>query len=381
MLAALGAAWFVGAVAWPIWHTRAVVRAVAADTGGALSLAAEGTILGVGGVWKLGGPETAARRLAAYVRLPTWLAAESGCALMMLRACGKPGNTQLLKLLGGGDPALSRQAALTLGWIGERPRRDLFWGGLFADQDVRDLVEATAPGLDEVSDPYVLERLLDALASDDRDVRGVAAVALGMGGGSRAVSSLGRVLGGDPDAFVRYAAAWALGRIGDRAALEALAPALRDRGWGVSSMAAWALGRAGGEDAIPVLAAAVRDPGCGSMLHSTVYEVLGDLGAPAVEVLIADMGGDHPRADYLPPVAAGKALTRIGRPAVKPLVGLLAHPSHFVRCRIVRVLGEIGDPSAFPALRAALEDQNPEVREEAREAIMKFHGSGLDPWR
>lgn len=61
--------------------------------------------------------------------------------------------------------------------------------------------------------------------------------------------------------------------------------------------------------------------------------------------------------------------TELARPMVAPLVRALPHASPRDRTDIAHFLSLIGGPEAITALRALIDDPDPEVREIAREAI------------
>jgi len=83
--------------------------------------------------------------------------------------------------------------------------------------------------------------LIADLKDEDDGVRGRAAWALGKIEDSRAVEALIAALK-DEDDGVRESAAWALGDIGDSRAVKALIAALKDEDDGVRRSAAWVLG-------------------------------------------------------------------------------------------------------------------------------------------
>lgn len=78
------------------------------------------------------------------------------------------------------------------------------------EPELRGIAEA----LGRIGDPQALPALLDLLQIGKEDVRYASAVALGRIGDSRAVEALRKVREGDPQAFVREAAAAALQRLG-----------------------------------------------------------------------------------------------------------------------------------------------------------------------
>jgi hypothetical protein len=106
ILAALGLAWFVGAVAVPVWTTKAIVTAYATQE-----------IDEPTAIERLGGQEAAARRLALYLRMPKcWRHRPTIClptdeadeAAFLLFACGRPGALVVPRLLESRDAEILR---------------------------------------------------------------------------------------------------------------------------------------------------------------------------------------------------------------------------------------------------------------------------------
>jgi HEAT repeat protein len=83
--------------------------------------------------------------------------------------------------------------------------------------------------------------------------------------------------------------------------------------------------------------------------------------------------------DYAERMHARQALEEIGRPAVGPLVELLADPSHQTRWEAAKALVAIADADASPALVKALMDEASDVRWLAAEALIAIGRDGLEP--
>jgi HEAT repeat protein/MFS family permease len=196
---------------------------------------------------------------------------------------------------------------------------------------------------------------------------------------------------GDPSMAVREEATRALGEIGDPGSVEALLAALRDPATGLADEAAHALGRIGDRRANEALIAVLRE---GHERYSrrdriAAARALGDLGGPdAAEALLASLqtianGEDEEMAETLV-----HALGQVGdRRATPTLVALLEDSGtpRPLRVATVRALGELRDPSALPALKAALAafDSDPALlplladalaRLEATEAVLPLLG-------
>ena len=137
------------------------------------------------------------------------------------------------------------------------------------------------------------------------------------------------------DAWIgRRNAAWALGAIDDRRAVEPLVQTLRDREPAVREQAAWALG-------------AIDD-------------------SAAVQPLVGSLKDD----DYRVRKQSAWALGAIDdNRAVEPLVGALADQQADVREQAAWALGTLGDSRALAGLIGALRDTNPGVRRQAAWAL------------
>ena len=114
----------------------------------------------------------------------------------------------LIRLLSHPDFDTQWKAAEALGTLGEPALEALLWGLDHPDEKVRlGIIEA----LGEIGDARAVQPLLGILAGDtSSEIRWAAALALGHLGGEGAIPSLVNALG-DPDKFVRFGAATALG--------------------------------------------------------------------------------------------------------------------------------------------------------------------------
>jgi HEAT repeat protein len=202
---------------------------------------------------------------------------------------------------------------------------------------------------------------------------------------------------------VREAAAAALGRIGDAAAVPGLLAALRDESWQVREAAAEALGEIGAP-AVPGLLAALRD--AEEDVREAAAKALEQIGAPAVPGLLAALRdaeedvreaaaealGEIGDAAVVPGLlaalgdadervreAAAAALGQIGAPAVPGLLAALRDESWQVRGAAAKALGEIGDAAAVPGLLAALGDAVWWVRQVAAKALGRIGDAAAVP--
>ncbi|UYU19189.1 MULTISPECIES: HEAT repeat domain-containing protein [Methanoculleus] len=162
-----------------------------------------------------------------------------------------------------------------------------------------------------------------------------------------------------------YAAA-ILGEIGDPAALEPLARALRDENDDLRCQAAGAIAKFG-PGAVEPLRRMLADPDPDVRIFAA--GVLGDTGeASAVEPLIGALrdGNDDVRG------AAAGALMRMGGAAVEPLVAATKDADRNVRLYAAGALKYIGDPRAIDALEALARSGDKDERSVAEDAIEKI---------
>ncbi|MBI2924279.1 MAG: HEAT repeat domain-containing protein [Verrucomicrobia bacterium] len=166
-----------------------------------------------------------------------------------------------------------------------------------------------------------------------------------------------------------------LGELQDSRALGPLREALEDADrYLVRQAAAKALGKLGDPTATAPLVAALDDPE--SLVRAEAALALGRLADPAaLDPLIAQLSstlGDVQEA-------ATQALVHFGAPAVQKLMAVLHQSSYAMRIKAAKVLGQIGDPHALPALTAALQDSHLEARREVIEALTHFSPVPIEP--
>ncbi len=172
--------------------------------------------------------------------------------------------------------------------------------------------------ISEVGDETIVPEILPALSDHSENVRFEAVRALGKVGGDEAVRNLVRMAGKDPADFIRREAVRALRTAGQGqpGVLEVALKGLKDRSREVRVQSARLLGSVLDRKSILPLLKAMADP------HWSVRE------------------------------SSENALLNFGREAVDPLIEALKSPSWTTRFRAARLLGEIGDPQAVPALNA-----------------------------
>ncbi|MGB2842281.1 MAG: HEAT repeat domain-containing protein [Halobacteriota archaeon] len=215
----------------------------------------------------------------------------------------------------------------------------------------------------------------------------------------RDVMGLIKALQYKSDLEVRINAEKALGDVGDIRAVVPLIQALKDENWRVRSEAARALGKIKGALAVETLVHALEDED--SDVRKRAAAALGNIGEPAVEPLIHALkdedsdvrkrvtvaldkigwtpGDDTERSHYLIAKKEWAELTRLGEPAVEPLIQALEDESWEVRKRAAEVLGKIGDARAVEPLIQALKDEYWNVNKKAEEALGEIGEPAVEP--
>jgi HEAT repeat protein len=237
--------------------------------------------------------------------------------------------------------------------------------------------------------------LIERIRVSDRYGRGVALEAI-VAVGRPAVPLLLRLLE-DPKATSRSCAAYALGRIGDPSAADPLFKALSRKDNDVSARFYLAEGLAGLGDprAVAPLAGLLRDED----LRWDVYaaRALGRMGKEAVKTLVGLARDLNPNVRQMagfgiaelscPEAAPGVvallkdgypgqimqvliAVKRIGAPAEKPLRTLLSDPKALVRQRAAIGLGSLGKADVVDQLLAAFEGTDDETSSLALDALV-----------
>jgi len=163
----------------------------------------------------------------------------------------------------------------------------------------------------------------------------------------------------DPRRELRYSAAWVLGRLGDKRAVEALATVLKSAEQAPTLDGVWLCGQALARLQSPLgiapLMRVVKD-------HDDGDGPQHDMGSPELKAWLRRRWQKETSKTI-------ETLAAIGPAAVGPLVASLRDQSPGVRAVAAQGLGRIGDKRAVDALKAALNDPNQRVRDSAAEAI------------
>jgi HEAT repeat protein len=286
---------------------------------------------------------------------------------MVVEVLGRIGDPRavapLTALLDTSPPDAVRLSAVTaLGRIGDPRALEALVGSMKDPLSV--VKKRAADALAAIGEPAV-EPLVELLGDADPEVQDLAADAL-VRIGVASVEPLTNVLkGSDPDR--RWNAVYALGAIGDPAAVPALAGVLSDADVDLAMAAVQALGAIGGEAPVSALTDAMTART--GALGLACAEALVRIGAPAVDALMGALGGGDLEASVL----AGQALVRIGEPAVSPLVSALGREDPLLVNTASRVLTAIGEAAVVP-LALAMPEARPAAREAMAETLASIGG-------
>jgi uncharacterized protein (DUF302 family) len=96
---------------------------------------------------------------------------------------------------------------------------------------------------------------------------------------------------------------------------------------------------------------------------------------PAIQNLIVNLSS----SDEILRIHSRESLVKIGKPAVPQLVEALMRGSHWLRWEAAKVLGEIADSTAAPALVEVLKDEEFDVQWLAAAGLIKMKAGGVEP--
>ncbi len=209
------------------------------------------------------------------------------------------------------------------------------------DDEIR---EEAVRALGELNDPRAVDPLIDILDDENRYIRREAAKSLGRIGDHRAIPALINALK-DEDRYGREGAAEGLGEMGDRA-LQPLLRAMGDDDWHVRMGAAIALRIIGDRSALDSLIPAIGDEN--RFVRREVVKSLGRIGDHRVIDILIGALKDPDRSVRLRAVSA-LSKCRDDR-VIDPLIGALNDEDSGVRLRVIRALEEMDDPRAVRAL-------------------------------
>jgi HEAT repeat protein len=282
------------------------------------------------------------------------------------RVLGRIGDTRavepLIAALKDEDDDVRGSAAGALGMIGDTRAVEILIESLNNDDSINN---NAAWALGKLGDPRAVESLIDALQNQsDKFLRREAAEALGNIGDSRAVEKLIGKMNYDNDLDVRRNAVDALGKIGDPRAVRPLIVVLTHYDRNIRSKAAEALEKLGWQ-------AKDEKEKVAYLIAKEDWNECVKMGKPAVKPLAGLLWGSHSSVC----INSAAALGSIGDPcAVEPLVLALNRDERNVRSQVIQTLAMIGDKRALPGLVTALKDWH-----SGREAAKALQVLGWQP--
>ena len=177
--------------------------------------------------------------------------------------------------------------------------------------------------------------------------------------------AIGNLKNDDPS--IRYLAVGELQELDDGRTIPHLLTALHDEDSRVVRRAIAVLGERGDAQAIYPLIERLEDQN--PLVWMSVSNALTKIGLPAVEPLISLLNHENPELVKRAAFILGAVGTR---QAADPLMKLLRHPSIAVRMTAATALGRVKVIRSIPILIGALEDEDPRVQYEAAKALYQY---------
>ncbi|HTN52275.1 MAG TPA: HEAT repeat domain-containing protein [Anaeromyxobacter sp.] len=299
------------------------------------------------------------------------------------------------------SPKVRAEAALVLGEIGDPAAIPGLVAAVDPGASDRDGFEANrklSTALGSLRAREAVPVLLKLTSSPDGYTQVAAVDALGLIGDPAAVGRLVEVAGSPAvEPVTAQHALLALGRIGDPRAAPVVVRMLYEERSGVSffPQAAFAAVEIGRPMAPPLLAVLEgRDPALQvwarerkvvpGALYAKAAQLLGDVGGPeSVPALVAKLGyrDADPSLELLVRVFAAESLGRLrAKESVRPLSELLGREADpDARDRYCEALARIGDPSCLPALRAAAQRGDWDMKVGPLTALSRLGGAAEIP--
>jgi len=216
------------------------------------------------------------------------------------------------------------------------------------------------------------ELLIQDLYSHDAGVNERAIAALGVRKDEQAIDPLIKILKEEKNEIVRNLAAIALGKIGNKRAVEPLIQTMNNDVYWIRAPAATALGDIGDKQAVDALLLSLKNDN-NSMVRTEATLALGKIGDKrAVDAILLSLKNDD---SYKVREAAATALGNIGDTrAVDPLINTLRTDTLWCGPAAATALGEIGDPKAINPLIEKLDKID-----KSADALAKFGTPAVDP--
>ena len=271
----------------------------------------------------------------------------------------------LLERLESNDMALSKKAAIALGYLRspqtiaplieavKNPQRQIHW--------------QAAAALSWIGSAEAIKALVKLLSHPSIQVQAAVAKALGRAS-LPAVSPLVEALKHSDD-MVKVHAAHSLGQISSPLAVTTLIDTLQHGSKSVRYEAAWALGQIKSPLAANALASLLTENDIG--VQSQAVQALKNIGAPAIAPIAAMLSNPASNTRSV----AARTLGQIGMEEVVPLLAQVLKDDEYayVRCDAALALGEIGTHDAVYYLSQSMRDRYRAVRGAVSRALMQIN--------
>lgn len=222
--------------------------------------------------------------------------------------------------------------------------------------------EAALEALVTFDDPKVLDLLVELLKNDSSIIRSLYIEYIKKRPDKRAIAPLISLIQKDPDMRVRREALESLGKFDDPRISDINIMMLSDKSADIKNQAMMNIKKRPDKRAVEQLIPFLRDHRSSESFHAA--ETLGKIGdtralSPLIDALRGEFGKDAGNAAQMR-VKAAEALGLLkDRKAVPALIAVINNPNEWPTLRQVslKALGEIGDPSAFDAVKSLLNDK------------------------
>ncbi len=232
------------------------------------------------------------------------------------------------------------------------------------------IARAQRPDLDR---ERALQNLIDAMDSEDWEVRERAVRIAGKVRESIFVEPLIRLASSDPNIYVRDRAIWTLGAYGDQRAIEPLVSILKDADATLRQRGIEALGKIGGAESENALAGLLLYEENEVVRNLALDQLLSLADRRFVALLKDELANPDARVRR----NAVEALAETKEPELlETFVDILkSDPESSIRRLAAHFLGELKSAEAFDALIIAIGDESADVRREAAESLLKLNDS------
>jgi len=336
-----------------------------------LSRAVAAASLGLAADLAAQGQAPAATGIYLDLLAPTWPKdVRRGAFLGLLRQDHDGGERRIIAALQGGDAALKPAAIAAMTGIQGTNASQRFAAELpkLPPTEQALLIESLA----ERRDPGARRAVLQQLTNLDTSVRLATIAALGRNDDAMTVPILARALAGSDAAETQAIERALIGLPADEAVERALIAQLRNGMTGPTTPILSALVRRGSPLAVPVIIAETAS--ADTLTARLAFQGLGRLaGANEAEAAVKALVNLHSadaRAEA--ETAVGQVLARVANPARRSTMVLAAlgqAGNADVRGSLLRLLPACGDAVALAALKTAITDGDPAVREAATRSL------------